>query len=63
MVLMEMAFPSGFEPEPIRVQHLDEVKIEENYVVPGRREMDHGHLVLYYNKVAEHCSTILVDWL
>ncbi|XP_052281092.1 CD109 antigen-like [Dreissena polymorpha] len=63
MVLMEMAFPSGFEPEPIRVQHLDEVKIEENYVVPGRREMDHGHLVLYYNKMTSdlHCYQVKVQ--
>jgi len=48
MVLMEVSFPSGYEPVSTR-----DLKRWQSgdYVEPDRIEMDRGNLVLYYNQV------------
>ena len=57
MVLVEIAFPSGYEPsssDNIRVPpDNDWEAFNKKYGsrTPDRTEMDHGHLVLYYDKV------------
>ncbi|WAQ99428.1 CPMD8-like protein, partial [Mya arenaria] len=60
MVLIEIAFPSGYEPVPI---HSQTQPIGDKYVSTKRREMDEGHLVLYYSKMVDswHCYRVEVQ--
>lgn len=51
MVLMEISFPSGYEPvHPSELQN----RQSGSYDLPGRIEKDRGNLVLYYNQVHDY---------